>query len=235
MGSTVVATDWSNARGVAKIWHEGPSVGTLEASAQSGGSLPETFLRGCGLQDWEIWAAKLHAPDLTPSDIGTILEHVHHLKSTAPIQARPVFVSYSHEDGEFIDRLTAALNSCGVRYWRDTDHMVAGPLGTQIDRAITLNQTVLLVLSENSIKSDWVYSEVKKARKLEKQGAVDYALCPITLDDAWKTSKWPDHIQDWLQDTYNILSFAEPDDFDKAFEQLLEGLGVYYSNTEGAD
>lgn len=229
VGYGSVSTDWLRVRGIGGLHHVGPSRGAFDASRLSQGELPEAFLRGCGLLDWEIWAAKMHAPELTTSDIGTILEHVAHLKESAPIQVRPVFISYSRKDSAFVDRLASALRFKGVRFWKDTDHLVAGPLGTQIDRAIALNQTVLLVLSKHSIASDWVYSEVKKARKLEQQGAVDYALCPITLDEAWKETGWPDHVHDWLVDTYNILSFAEPDDFDMQFERLLEGLGVYYA------
>lgn len=101
-------------------------------------------------------------------------------------------------------------------------------MGPQIDQAIVLNRTVLLVLSENAIRSDWVYSEVKKARKLEKDGQVDYALLPITLDDAWKNSDWPAPIRDWFEDKYNIVRFTEDDDFDVSFQKLLDGLRKFY-------
>ena len=63
--------------------------------------------------------------------------------------------------------------------------MKAGRIETQIDRAIRQNPTVLLVLSENSLNSDWVEHEVRTARGLEKEIGRD-VLCPVALDDSWK-------------------------------------------------
>ena len=50
----------------------------------------------------------------------------------------------------------------------------------QIDRAIEKNPTVLLVLSENSLSSDWVEHEVRTARGLEKEMRRD-VLCPVRV------------------------------------------------------
>ena len=177
--------------------------------------------------------AKLYVPDLTEADVGTILEHVAHLKGIQAIHPRGVVISYSRKDSVFVDRLAAALDVSGVRYWRDTNHMVAGPMGPQIDQAIVLHRTVLLVLSENAIQSDWVYSEVKRARKLEQDSHVDYALLPLTLDDAWKESDWSTPIRDWFEDKYNIVRFTEEDDFDISFQKLLDGLRKFYQEREG--
>ena len=239
IGFGVIAGLWKAVRSLSEINHVGPSIGSFDAATRADGGLPETFLRGCGLRDWEIWATRLHAKDLTSHDIGVILEHISHHKLSSPIQPRAVFISYSSRDHKFVDRLASSLRSKGVRYWRDTDHMVAGPMSPQIDRAITLHRTILLVLSKDALASDWVSVEVNKARKLEKEGAVDYALCPITIDRAWEnpseTNSLPERLRFWMKEKYNILSFTEDDDFDNRFEQLLEGLGIYYADSKQAD
>jgi hypothetical protein len=106
---------------------------------------------------------------------------------------------------------------------------VAGPLENQIDRAIRQNPTVLIVFSENSIKSDWVQHEVRKARELTKELG-RHVLCPVALDDSWKNSPWPKRIMEQIME-YNILDFSEWQDdvnFEEMFRKLIDGLELFY-------
>ena len=92
-----------------------------------------------------------------------------------------------------------------------------------------LNPTVLLILSEHSIKSDWVEHEVRTARELEKEMGRD-VLCPVALDDSWKDSPWPKRVMEQVME-YNILDFsAWKDDgkFGSTFNKLIDGLGLFY-------
>src|SRR5262249_19211368 len=129
--------------------------------------LPEKFLKGLGLQDWEIEAAKLLKKDLTPSQITDICYRVDDLRSTSPIVVTNLFISYSHGDTEFVDHLARTFDARRIRYWRDTHDALAGPLEKLVVRAMNDNPTVLLVLSTNSTNSDWVEFEAEKARELE--------------------------------------------------------------------
>ena len=52
----------------------------------------------------------------------------------------------------------------------------------------TLNPTVLLILSKNSVQSDWVEHEARTARELEKELKRD-VLCPVARDAAWLLSR----------------------------------------------
>jgi hypothetical protein len=108
-------------------------------------------------------------------------------------------------------------------------HATAGRLEKQIDRAIRQNPTVLLVLSEYSLRSDWVEHEVRTARQLEKDMGRD-VLCPVALDDSWKDSRWPKRILEQIME-YNILDFSEWQDnskFDGMFRKLIDGLELFY-------
>ena len=88
--------------------------------------------------------------------------------------------------------------------WLDRHDLVAGPLQKQIDRAVRLNDVVLLVLSKASIESDWVEHEVKTARKIERETKRD-VLCPVSLDEAWK-DKVTDVLWEHLEkSTYSTL------------------------------
>jgi len=101
----------------------------------------------------------------------------------------------------------------------------------QFDRAMRQNPTVVLILSSNSIKSDWVEHEVRLARGLEKETGCD-VLCPIALDDSWKSSPWPKRVMEQIME-YNILDFSAWEDdsqFDGMFRKLIDGLELFYKD-----
>jgi hypothetical protein len=122
-----------------------------------------TFLRGCGLPDRLI--------DYLPS----LLEEA--------IQYYSCFISYSSKDDAFTKRLHADLQNTGVRCWFAPHDL---PIGAKIldalDEAIRLRDKVLLILSEHSIKSDWVEDEVTTAFEEERKREHPM-LFPIRLDD----------------------------------------------------
>ena len=112
--------------------------------------------------------------------------------------------------------------------------MTAGPIEKQLDRAIRMNETVLLILSQNSTNSDWVEYETSKARELEKDIG-RYVICPIALDDSWKQAPWPNVLMNQIK-KYNILDFSEWRDeekFQKQYAKLLKGLNIFYRNKNG--
>src|SRR5262249_46602203 len=107
--------------------------------------LPIEFLRGCGLQDWQIEAAKVQRKDLSATEITDICYKVDDLRSTSPIVITNLFISYSHGDNEFVNHLGQTFDEKRIRYWRDTNDATAGPLEKLVIRAMNDNPTVLLV------------------------------------------------------------------------------------------
>ena len=112
-------------------------------------------------------------------------------RNRGPLYIGGVFISYSHADAKFVDKVYERLGEEGASVWLDRHDMVAGPLQKQVSRAIRLNDVVLLVLSEASVKSDWVENELDMARRKEKEEKRD-VLCPVALDDAWKAKAFGD-------------------------------------------
>jgi hypothetical protein len=223
--------DLSQCIGLEDVNHYGPSNISTDTFALSKGKIPEVFLRGCGLSDWEIEETKLYNPDLSNNEIDKILYRIHDLRANQALQISSLFVSYSHGDSTFVDKLESQLNTKSIRFWRDIHDMKAGRIETQIDQAINQNRTVLLILSQNSIKSDWVEHEVRTARELEK-GAGRDVLCPIALDDSWKSSHWPKRIMEQIME-YNILDFSAWEDdvkFEGMFRKLIDGLELFYKD-----
>jgi uncharacterized protein YjbI with pentapeptide repeats len=229
-GNTLITKiDLRKTQGLESITHYFPSSLSTDTIEISKGEISEVFLRGCGLPDWEIESAKLHNPDLTNEEVVKIQYRIYDLRATQSIQIAPLFISYSHADSAFVDTLEKELNKKGIRFWRDIHNMTAGRMEAQIDRAIRQNPTVLLILSKNSMNSDWVQHEVRKARDLEKELGRD-ALCPIALDDGWKSSRWPQRVMEQVME-YNILDFSKWEDeaaFQEKFAKLLSGLDLFY-------
>ncbi len=221
--------DLSGAIGLDSVIHTGPSTLGTNTIVLSKGRIPEAFLRGCGMSDWEVETVKLYNPDLANEEIIKIQYKIYDLRATQSIQISPLFISYSHADSSFVDKLDNYLNKKGVRFWRDVHHATAGRLETQIDRAMRINPTVLLILSEDSLQSDWVEHEVRTARALEKEMKRD-VLCPVALDDSWKKSPWSKRIMEQVME-YNILDFSswkDDDKFGNIFNKLIDGLELFY-------
>jgi len=223
------SNDLSEAENIERAKHHGPSILGINTIYLSKGNISDVFLRGCGLSDWEIESVKLYTPERSNEDINKILYKIYDLRASQALQVSPLFISYSHNDSIFVNKLEEYLNKKGVRFWRDTHNAVAGRLENQIDQAIRLNPTVLLILSNHSIRSDWVEHEVRTARELEKEMKRD-VLCPIALDDSWKGSPWPKRVMEQVKE-YNILNFSEWEDdsqFVGMFRKLIDGLELFY-------
>ena len=127
----------------------------------------------------------------------------------------------------------AVLQENGVRCWFAPESMRGGEkLYEQIDRAIQIHDRLLLVLSENSLQSEWVMTELRRARRveiLEKRRK----LFPIRLVDMETIKKWecfdPDSGKDLAVEVreYFIPDFSNWKDqrvFELAFQRLIKDL-----------
>lgn len=143
------------------------------------------------------------------------------------------FISYSTKDQEFADRLLTDLQNNGVRCWF-APHDVRGglKLHDQIDDAIRLHDKLLLILSPNSINSEWVKTEIGKARQREVREN-RRTLFPIRLVDFETLRDWKCFDGDTGKDSareireYFIPDFSKWKDHDaykKAFDRLLRDL-----------
>lgn len=199
-------TDLSTVKGLDTCTHYAESsidYYTLEKS----GDLPLAFLRGCGLPDVFI--------DYLPSLLNQ------------PIQYYSCFISYSSQDEEFAKRLYADLQNHGVRCWYAPEDMKIGDkIRTRIDEVIRLHEKLLIVLSEQSVASDWVEKEVETAFEKERKHK-EPVLFPIRLDGTvmdcetgWAADiKRTRHIGDFRQ-------WKDHDAYQESFERLLRDLKV---------
>ena len=169
-------------------------------------SLPLVFLRGIGLPDTLI--------DYLPSLLIQAIQHY------------SCFISYSSIDQDFANRLHADLQNNAVRCWfAPHDMPIGGKILDEIDAAIRLRDKVLLILSEHSIKSDWVEDQVTKAYEEERRRG-QIVLFPVRLDDAvmdtdeaWAVKLRARHIGDFTR-------WKDHDAYRKRLERVLRDLKV---------
>jgi TIR domain/Pentapeptide repeats (8 copies) len=198
--------DLSAVTGLETCRHLGPSIIDFRTLRRTG-RLPLAFLRGVGLPD-------------------SFIEYLPSLLNQ-PIQMYSCFISYSSKDHEFAERLHADLQNKGVRCWfAPHDLPIGAKTWDTIDEAIRLRDKLLLILSGNSIASDWVEDEVNKAFAEERERN-RLVLFPVRIDDAVMVTSEP-----WarkLLDQRHIGDFHQWKDHDayqKELERLLRDLTV---------
>jgi uncharacterized protein YjbI with pentapeptide repeats len=210
--------DLTTVKGLLTVRHLQPSTIGIDTIYRSKGNIPESFLRGCGV----------------PDDFITFMRSL----TANPIEFYSCFISYSTKDQGFADRLYADLQNKGVRCWFAPHDVQGGKkLHEQIDEAIRLHDKLLLILSPHSMESEWVKTEIAKARKREvrdPEGVLKRrVLFPIRLAPFETLRDWECFDADTGKDSareireYFIPDFSnwkDHDSYQKAFQRLIADL-----------
>jgi hypothetical protein len=207
--TTFAGNDLSSVRGLDLLVHQGPSSIGIDAIYRSRGRIPEAFLRGAGVpEEFVIYARSV---------------------ATRPFQFYSCFISYSTEDQEFADSLHADLQDAGVRCWFAPHDIHAGrKLHQQIDEAVRSYDRLLLILSEHSMHSEWVKTEIAHARQKElnerRQVIFPISLVPFASIRGWECFD-ADIGKDSAREVreYFIPNFSDWKDHD-SYQRALQGL-----------
>ncbi len=215
-GTLFTNVDLSTVKGLETIYHHWPSSIGIDTLYKSQGKIPEVFLRGCGV----------------PEELITYLPS---LISGKAIQYYSCFISYSSKDEDFARRMHADLQARGVCVWfAPEDIKGRRKLHEQIPEAIRLSDKLLVVLSENSMQSEWVKTEIYHARQNEIRDNCR-KLFPIGLAAFGKIHEWVAFDADVGKDMarevreYFIPDFSrwkEHDAYQEAFERLMRDLNL---------
>lgn len=133
-----------------------------------------------------------------------------------------VFISYNHKDSEFADRLTLELIRHNIKVWKDSMRIGIGDsLIQKIQEGLEVASYFCVILSHNSIQSEWVKREMTAGllREIEERRV---RILPIVIDDC----RIPLLLRDKL-----YADFRE--DFDTGFKKLLAVLTPHYGVQTG--
>jgi hypothetical protein len=169
------------------------------------GGLPETFLRDSGVPEEFI--------EYASSLIGKAIEYF------------SCFLSHSSKDDDFTRRLYNDLLGKNIRTWFAPEDLKIGDrFRSRIDESIRIHDKLVIILSANSVNSDWVETEVASALEREQKEGKD-VLFPIAIDEEGFTSNQP-----WAADIRrkrhigDFRKWKSHDDYTAAFDRLVRDL-----------
>lgn len=204
--------DLSQAFGLDKVVHIGPSSIGIDTIMKSRGNIPISFLKGCGVTQEVI-------DNILPLSKGTTLEFY------------SCFISYSTKDEMFAEKLKNDLMAKNVRCWYFPDDAKWGrDIYDNIDQAVRLYDKLVIICSKNSLNSEPVLREIdrglqKEKRQKEPGMPTKRVLFPIAID-SYFFDDWDHYLKPDLQriTVGDFRSWKDPDEYKKAFDRLLEGL-----------
>ena len=139
-------------------------------------NLPRLFLRGCGLPEAFI--------DYLPS----LLNQAFSFYSC--------FISYSHADRVFAERIHNRLQAAGIRCWLDEKQLLPGDdIYDQVDRGIRFWDKTILCCSKASLTSWWVDNELgtafeKEQHLMKERNSKIQTIIPLDLDGYLFGNEW---------------------------------------------
>ena len=216
--SLLTATDLSQAKGLESVHHLGPSSLGLDTFFRSKGKIPEVFLRGAGVPD-------------------TFIQYASSLVGV-PFDFYSCFISYWPNDEEFATRLHNDFQAKGIRCWKWDGFPLFVFYGDpeETRRANRVDEKLVLIASESSLKSPAVLRELERAlvqedecqkRKLAGDSSVDSdVLFPVCLDDfifkGWEHERKVDVTKKVIADARGWAN--DPAVYGRVLEQLLHDL-----------
>jgi hypothetical protein len=100
----------------------------------------------------------------------------------ASAERRPVFICHSSKDKPFVRKLAGDLSSFDMPVWLDEWELLPGDsLADKIQDGLSASSWLLVILSKNSVKSQWVKRELN-AGLAEELKRKDTFVVPVRID-----------------------------------------------------
>lgn len=129
-----------------------------------------------------------------------------------------IFLSYTRDDQETVEKLYHFLSNAGFRPWMDTRDILAGEVWRNaIQRAIRDSDFFVVCLSENFVRRrGYLQKEVKDALKIQEEKlGDDIYVIPVRLDDC----EIPDDLRD-----IHCLDLYEETNWQRLVRAIVTGM-----------
>ena len=176
LASSIRDVDFSQAKGLDRVSHWGPSSLDIDTIYRSQGKITDVFLRGAGV----------------PNEFIAFIQGL----AARSIEYYSCFISYNHTDKAFARLLHDGLQARGINCWLDERRMLPGDdIHEQVAHGIRLWDKTLLCASEASLRSWWVDNRDrdclrKRAEAHERTRQQTLALIPLDLDGYLFRGNW---------------------------------------------
>lgn len=124
-----------------------------------------------------------------------------------------VFISYSYEDRTFVDRLVLDLKSRNVDVWTDTYEIKGGEsILEAIEDAVQLSDVFIIVLSPNSLSSNWVKNEMLMISDMvitKKRIIIPVLVQNCAIPLFLRVRKWIDFTKDYELALHDLIASLE--------------------------
>jgi len=134
----------------------------------------------------------------------------------------PIFISYSHQDKNFADKLAANLVKHKAHVWIDSWELNVGDsIIDKVQTALQDSSALIVIISKASMESEWCKKELTAGflRELEEKRVV---VLPLLLEDC----QLPIFLRGKMYADFRS-------DFDKGFKKTLEAIANVTSNSQG--
>lgn len=129
------------------------------------------------------------------------------------------FMSYSHNDSVMAERIEMTLENAGIKVWRDRNQIFAGEnFVRKIEGGLTSSRAFILLLSPNSVQSNWITDEYTSALTLSNEPANPIVIIPVLLKGAQDEDVPP-----LLRATQRV-DLRDESKFDDHIKELIKGI-----------
>jgi ligand-binding sensor domain-containing protein len=123
-----------------------------------------------------------------------------------------IFVSHSHRDKKFVNRLIPDLENAGVGVWVDEKEIKVGDsISQKVEEGIYGCDFFCLVISRHSVDSNWVEREYRTALNVQLSSGTTSKILPLLLQDV----ELPLLLKDIKYADFSI-------DYDRGLKELLD-------------
>jgi len=156
--------------------------------------------------------AHIYDPDRNEGATVSFVRELSDDELKAVLYVPKVFVSYSHQDTIFVERLVADLTRNKINVWLDQWEIEVGEsIIARIEEGISACDFLLVVLSKSSVDSSWVRVELDSMR-MSEISAREVTVLPVLIEDCTlppllRTKKYADFRGDY-QRAYDQLERA---------------------------
>jgi len=140
-----------------------------------------------------------------------------------PGQQKKIFISYSHKDKYFLDKLIVYLDILKINnidYWYDENIRTGDEWSAKIESAIETSHLTICLLSNNFLSSSFIQKrEFPAIKDRKKEGMI---IFPVLVKDClWQYIDWFKNIQVYPKDGISFENLNEKEQ-EKKMEQIIQ-------------